>query len=323
MFLIIGYGDEPTIKHFFGYLSADDSGYSYEFLNLCEVQDTDTDPVDISFTDDLMVRISGKEFDFRKFDSVYSRCFMRTNDNRTENKNLRNLVHLLLNYLDSCDKMVVNRPGAGSSNYSKLLHAEKLAGFGFLTPTTYIFGSKTAAKNTLALDGSWISKGASSVRTRAVEFDFSLYVNLDLLERAPSLFQKRIEGFDVRVHLIGDKFYPLKILSENLDYRYQTGENRYEEIDFPPELGQKCRDFCRSEGLLFAGIDFKVDADQSWHLLEINPMPGYNFFDKKMNNNLSKALAEFLNSGSPKKELTPNNYPVDRPFISKNRRTMN
>ena len=51
--------------------------------------------------------------------------------------------------------------------------------------------------------------------------------------------------------------------------------------------------FCSAERLLFAGFDFKCN-EEKWYVLEANPMPGYDFFDRKCQNRISKKLLQLL-----------------------------
>jgi glutathione synthase/RimK-type ligase-like ATP-grasp enzyme len=320
MFLIIGYKTESTIKHFLHYLKDNESLAKFDLLDLSELN-SDSE-IDITYKNDLLIKLNKKEFDFSKYSKIYSRCFIQDFNDSSSNYSTLNFIQLLSNYLDSCDKVVVNPPSSGYSNYSKLLHIMRLKKAGFSVPETFIFGSEESSKAVLSIDDTWISKGISSIRTKAVNFDFSLYLNLDLLSKTPSLFQKKIKGFDVRIHLIADKSVSLKILSTELDYRYSKENNKYEEISLPPEIESKCILYCKSEKLIFAGIDFKVDENLEWHLLEVNPMPGYNYFDKKLEGKISKLLYDYLSSNQTVSEDKPIKYSIDRPFISKQRRTM-
>lgn len=320
MFLVIGYHNEVAIKHFIAFLSSKKEHNSFDFLNLTDVENTAD--IEISFGNDLWIRVGDKVFDFSHYNFIYSRCLYQAPSDKNNVLKVVNFNFLIQNYLESCDKVVLNRPSAGNSNYTKLYHIKKLNGFGFKTPHTYIFGAATAAKKIVAANGDWISKGTSSIRTKAVELDEVLYADLYLLNRIPSLFQEHIKGFDVRLHLIGEKPLALKIESPNVDYRYNTTGNVYSEISMPTAILNKCIDFCAEEGLLFAGIDFKVTEEGEWVILEVNNTPGYNFFDNKMNYAISNALFDFLNQSQMDYERYWKQPISDKTFITPERRTM-
>ena len=316
MFLIIGYHNEKAIAHFVAVLAEQKPADTYHFLNLSDVEAAPV--VQVSFETDLLVKIGDQTFDFANYKAVYARCLYQAPADKSQVIKMVNFIFLMHNYLEFCDKLVINRPCAGNSNYTKLYHVKKLHDFGFATPETYIFGSVAAAKKVLETNGNWISKGTSAIRTKAVELDPALYVGLYQLGHVPSLFQRHIRGYDVRLHLVGNKPLALKIESPNVDYRYNTSGNNYQEVDLPPELLKKCIAFCEEEDLLFAGIDFKVTPAGGWVMLEVNNTPGYNFFDTKMNYAISLALYDFL-SQPPLYSREP---VADNAFIVPARRTM-
>ncbi len=320
MFLVIGYHNEVAIKHFINFLGSKKEHASFDFLNLTDVENAAD--IDISFENDLWIRIGDKVFDFARYHFIYSRCLYQAPADKSNILKVVNFNFLVQNYLESCDKAVLNRPSAGNSNYTKLYHIKKLNDFGFTTPHTYIFGAAAAAKKVVAANGHWISKGTSSIRTKAVELDGPLYDELHLLNRIPSLFQQHIRGYDVRLHLVGSKPLALKIEAPNVDYRYNTSGNIYSEISVPTAILDKCIDFCAAEGLLFAGIDFKVTEAGEWVMLEVNNTPGYNFFDNKMDYAISHALFDFLNQSQEEFEKYWKQPVSDKTFITPERRTM-
>ena len=61
--------------------------------------------------------------------------------------------------------------------------------------------------------------------------------------------------------------------------------------------------------LLHAGIDLKETPDGEWCCFEVNPCPGFIFFERHTGQPISLALAEFLHAGGrppvPRDEPTP------------------
>jgi hypothetical protein len=311
--LIIGYSSEYTIHHF--HKCAEDAG------NSCDILDFDlllkSNEYSITLKDkNLEIVLDGIVYNFNSYQGFYCRYYYKDSGNSNRNQMLNKTIDILIAYLRLTSKRVANRPGAGSSNYSKLAHILDLRECGFRIPLTYILGDTESAKVVLTDSIKWISKGCSSYRTRAVNFDETLFANLDLLKYGPTLFQKKITGPDIRVHVIGNKPLAVKINSNNVDYRYDTKNNRYEPIDVPYEILTACIKFCQQENLAFAGFDFKVDDTGLWYILEANPMPGFEFYDKHLNNQIAKELYNYL--------ATPNipllDLAIDRPFIPEKRR---
>lgn len=320
MFLVIGYNSEVAMKHFIEVMALNKLNASFDFLDLTDVENAAD--VTITYEQDLWIKVGDKTFDFAKYNAIYSRCLYRPPADKSNILKVVNFIFLLQNYMEFCDKVVVNRPSAGNSNYTKLYHIKKLNDFGFKTPETYIFGSAASAKKVIKTNGDWISKGTSSIRTRAVEVDEALYADFHMLSNIPSLFQQHIRGYDVRLHLVGTTPLALKIESPNIDYRYNTSGNVYAQIPVPPDILKKCIDFCAEEDLLFAGIDFKVTDKGEWVILEVNNTPGYNFFDNKMGHAISLALYDFLNQSQAERGTFRENTLSDGVFISPERRTM-
>jgi hypothetical protein len=179
-----------------------------------------------------------------------------------------------------------------------MLHALELAEHGFEIPETFIFGDAASAERVVEPDGEWISKGCSGVRTKSVAVDTSLVTAFDRLALCPSLFQRRVRGVDVRVHVAGNQTIGLEIESEATDYRYaweQNFENSYREREVPRDIHFLCVEYCNKSDLLFSGIDFKIeDGTGRWVVLEANPMPGYDFFDRKIDGKISAAVLRVL-----------------------------
>jgi hypothetical protein len=116
------------------------------------------------------------------------------------------------------------------------------------------------------------------------------------LRNCPTLFQDRIAGPDVRVHLVGACAIGQQIRARTIDYRYAGPFDRVEycATELPPALVELCRKFQAQEGLEFIAFDFKVAGDGSWYCLEANPMPGYDGFDERCEHRISDALMNEL-----------------------------
>ena len=124
--------------------------------------------------------------------------------------------------------------------------------------------------------------------------------------------QEKIEGYDVRVHVIDRSFVAVKILTEADDYRYAAQQDiavEYEEVDCPQDLIIRAQEYMRKERLHFAGFDFRVDGD-NWVLLECNPMPGFDFYDKVVDGKISARLIDYFKS-SQKSEGRDGSVSID------------
>lgn len=78
----------------------------------------------------------------------------------------------------------------------------------------------------------------------------------------------------------------------------------------PDEVARLCAVFCERAGLELAGFDFKLDAAGEWVALEANPMPGFDYYDRRLDGVISRRLIEMLGAGPGRRE----------PFIERRRR---
>lgn len=114
--------------------------------------------------------------------------------------------------------------------------------------------------------------------------------------RLPMQFQQRVAGQNVRVHVAGLSAIACLIESHQIDYRYDE-----DAIVRPTVLASDVEQWCigaaRSEGLRFAGIDLIKEEAGIYRCLEINPAPGYDYFERRgfaTDSQISRMLANEL-----------------------------
>jgi glutathione synthase/RimK-type ligase-like ATP-grasp enzyme len=315
--LLIGYSTEGTLAHFKSVVAAE--GVEHEVLDLAALRGAR----DLTITDDagdLVVSIDDDVFRFSEFTAIYARCYFFELGTPGRNRGLSTLIQSILGYLEHTRVPVANRPSAGAGNGNKLAHLATLRDAGFTFPEAHVLGDGALARTLVTADGSWISKSCSSMKTRAAAVDEALYARLDRLSVCPSLFQRRIRGFDVRVHVVGSECIAEKIVSTQIDYRYrEPGAPRadFSAIEVPDPVARACVKYCSAQRLLFAGIDFKVSDDGTWYVLEANPMPGYDPYDRRLGKRISHALLRLLTTGGAVDDepfITASRRPVPSPF---------
>jgi glutathione synthase/RimK-type ligase-like ATP-grasp enzyme len=106
----------------------------------------------------------------------------------------------------------------------------------------------------------------------------------------------------VRVHTVGDAVFATLIETEAVDYRY-AGRDGLDVAMRPMKLPAAVVDAClraaRSLDLLFAGIDLKETPDGDYICFEVNPCPGFTYYERHTGQQISTALADLLN-GTPR-----------------------
>jgi glutathione synthase/RimK-type ligase-like ATP-grasp enzyme len=219
----------------------------------------------------------------------------------------------LLYALDALPCPVVNRLGGGMSNNSKPHQLLLIARAGLEVPPTLVTNDPDAVHTFHARHGQLIYKSASGVRSIVRRLDAEQLSRLVLLRNGPAQFQARIFGCNVRVHVVGDQLFATRIRSAAIDYRYASREGatvEMEPTELPPLVAAACLKVSRDLGLLHSGIDLIETPDHHWYCFEVNPCPGFIFFERGSGQPISLALAELLHAGSKSAER------ASRPSVS-------
>jgi glutathione synthase/RimK-type ligase-like ATP-grasp enzyme len=117
------------------------------------------------------------------------------------------------------------------------------------------------------------------------------------LKSSPVLFQQRIEGPDIRVHVVDAKVFAEQIIAPVVDYRNARGKNSYAPATVPPEIAEACVQISKIANQPLMGIDFKVEhTSGKWYFLEANSMPCYQPYDKRAGGQISEAIAAYLSA---------------------------
>lgn len=174
--------------------------------------------------------------------------------------------------LDECYKNVINRPKHTLVNFSKLWQLDVARQFGFNIPSTTVM-----ANQKVGLQEGYIYKSISSVRSIVK----TVSSNKRKTVSEPVLFQSDKGRRNIRVHVLKDQYIAQEIISQDVDYRYDLHARFAKQCDIPLSLRHKIKSLSNELGLLFSGIDFIVE-DGRYYFLEINPSPGYAYFEKQL-----------------------------------------
>lgn len=194
--------------------------------------------------------------------------------------------------LDASNALVVNRSMPSATNNSKPYQLTVIKEAGLKVPETFITNEPANAREFLSKSRPSIYKSISGVRSIVQQVSDRQMEYLDDVQWCPTLFQKYIKGINYRVHVIKNDVYTLRIESDSIDYRY--GEVRMFIEDLPAGIAQKCRHLTALLGLTFSGIDLIRTPDEEWYCLEVNPSPGYSYFQQISGLPLSTLLAREL-----------------------------
>ncbi len=180
----------------------------------------------------------------------------------------------LHHFLQSLSCSVVNRPSAGRANASKPYQMQWLRQAGFSVPKWVTTNcADTALAFAAECENGVIYKAASGLRSRVRPLDDELQRRLRH-GTSPTVIQEFVPGRDVRVHTVGDRAFATEVVADGVDYRYQQG-SQYAATTVDDALARLCCEAALAEGLVLAGLDFRVTPAGEWYCLEMNPVPSF------------------------------------------------
>jgi glutathione synthase/RimK-type ligase-like ATP-grasp enzyme len=206
----------------------------------------------------------------------------------------------LVALLESLSCPVVNRTAGGLSNNSKPYQALMLRRAGLRVPPTLVTNQPEAVRAFHARHRDVVYKSASSIRSIVRRLDSPMLARLQHLRDGPAQFQAFVPGDNVRVHTVGERVLAVRVKSEAVDYRYAHREGldiTMEPTALPDAIEAACRVVARDLDLLLAGIDLKVTPDGDWYCFEVNPSPGFLYYERHSGIPISAALADLLHRG--------------------------
>jgi hypothetical protein len=181
--------------------------------------------------------------------------------------------HLISAWAEYTPALVISRPSAEGTNQSKLYQALAIRRAGFLTPASLVTNDPAAIREFQARNGRLIYKSMSNVRSIVKELEVE-----DLAGKVlgPTQFQKRIEGQNIRVHVVGEEYFACAIECDGTDYRY--ADSRMIPTALPIDVARQAIALTRNLGLYLAGLDLILTPAGEWYCLEANPNPAFACF---------------------------------------------
>lgn len=284
MVLICGVTADRTIRYLLEYIAERCISYVFFDLNLL-VENK------IFFDDGLI--INRKKFSFDELSGVFTRLivsYKKMMDNSSFIRNYNNLIFLLDRKLHN----VINKPSSLGTNFSKpyqlYLASAKLKKIKI--PKSVFIANRFI--NNAIKDNyfNYIYKSVSSTRSIVKPLAAA---DLGREITCPTVFQQKITGHNIRVHVIDEIAIPIKIESDKVDYRYYNEYLSYQfDYQLPKDIIEECISLTKFLNLRLSGIDL-IEQDGEYYLLEINTCPGYDSFEEighntKFSDLLVKAL---------------------------------
>ena len=215
-------------------------------------------------------------------DGVWNRMVDPVKSNQTLIHEMEAFTIYLMN---SVYPRVLNRPMAGLSNQAKLYQISLLV-LKHIQKIDSIMASNYTPE-LLGINANAIYKSASGVRSIVRQLkpnDRHRWIT------EPVLFQKQMMGDNIRVHVIDQVVIACHCQSDCVDYRYAQ-KTEIMRIELPLEIANECVEISQQLSLVFTGIDL-ILQDATYYLLEVNPAPGYAYFD--IDGAVSRQLAQYF-----------------------------
>jgi glutathione synthase/RimK-type ligase-like ATP-grasp enzyme len=203
----------------------------------------------------------------------------------------------LAEWIEVAPVPVLTRARPQSSNASKPYQAQRILASGFDVPETLITNDPDEVRSFLDRHGRIIYKSASGVRSIVRELAETDLERLDDIRWCPVQFQEYVAGRDVRAHVVAGEVFATDVASDGVDYRYAPGEGgttTLSEAALPDHVTDACRILAESLELPLAGIDLRIGDDGRVVCFEVNPSPGFSYYEGHTGQPISAAIARYL-----------------------------
>ena len=207
---------------------------------------------------------------------------------------VRELEYGMSGFLNTVDTLVINRPSKMWSNNAKLIQARYAIKHGFRVPRSHLAATKSSAREIVGKFGRAICKSQSGERSTVFEVVCDDFSGEDEVFPSPVLIQEYVTGIDVRVHVVGDSCLSCAVFSEETDYRYSSSSRMAVVEDLGHEVQNACVALTKDLGLVFSGIDLRVADSGEIFCFEVNPSPGYSYFEYSCGLPIARELANLM-----------------------------
>jgi hypothetical protein len=251
-------------------------------------------------------RMRDRVFPLEAFRSVYSRMMddrylpelEGEPDGSPQRLHCRGLHEALTRWIEIAPQRVINRASAMATNISKPYQSQLIRHHGFLIPDTLITNDPQLVREFQARHGRVIYKSISAARSIVQTLEESDFERIQQIRWCPTQFQAFIEGTNLRVHVVVDHVFGTAVRSEATDYRYavrQVGSDaELREVELSEGLSEQCVNLTKALGLVFSGIDLKVTPSNEVFCFEVNPSPGFSYYESHTGQPISAAVAYCL-----------------------------
>lgn len=281
-------------------------GSKYEFYRL-NVDMFNKYVINVSYEDGFYIK--NNQWDIREdeIDAIYYRKPMLPDlsvyDSKYHNMISRDIITLINGIVDAFDGVVLSRPSLLKKSENKVFQIRIANKVGFKFPKTSIGTSNNDINNIIDIES--IIKPLTTGKIIDVDkceiiqtCKIDEYINDDIA-LTPLYVQKYIEKkYEVRVTIVDAEVFAVKIMAFNdVDWRIDQSNNKYELIDIPKEIKEKCLKMMDIMNLKFGAFDFIVDRNENYIFLEVNPNGQWLWLEKLLGLEISNKIINYLSKG--------------------------
>jgi len=199
----------------------------------------------------------------------------------------------------------LNNPVATFKAENKLLQLKYAENLGFLCPTTIVTNTN---KLDIRADSNYIVKSLDTALLKSNGKEAFVYstvikgneIKNSNLNISPIVIQEYIyPKVDIRVSVISDKIYAVKILENNLgidgDWRLKKNDISYVPINLPEDIEKKCVQLLKDLGLAFGGIDL-IESKGKYYFIEVNPTGEWAWLVDNSGLKIYEGICDYLGS---------------------------
>lgn len=306
MILLAGIPSEPPIA--LAVASAESMGIPYLLLNQ---RSFSHDEFELVYRDGRCsgaFAVAGRSYPLDCFAGVYLRTIdaaslpelkraARASDGALLTTRAHAWADMLTQWTEVAPQRVANRLSATLSNYSKPYQLQSIRKAGFAIPETLVTNEPQRVIAFRARHRRIIYKSTSAVRSIVRVLDDAALARLEQIRALPTQFQQCIEGDNVRVHVVGNAIFAIRIVSQAIDYRYAGRDGL--DVDMVPHTlpepeAERCRALSKRLRLPFCGIDLMLQRDGTYVCFEVNPSPAYSYYQDMTGMPIADALVGYL-----------------------------
>lgn len=279
-------------------------GQPVMFLDQSKIAETEID-LTVGSSIEGWIKLDNQTLDLRSVTSAYLRPYdsrqlpdvERSGQGSSLWDHALLLEDVLFSWAELTQALVINRPMSMASNNSKPFQSIKIKSSGFDIPDTLVTTDPQAVLEFWNMHGTIIYKSISGIRSIVSRFTRDHLDRIENIKWCPTQFQEYIPGNDYRVHIVDDEIFACQIISKADDYRYAARQNCTVAIKpyvLPDDVAQKCKKLVKSLDLVLAGIDLRQTPDGKWCCFEVNPSPGFTYYQEEAGQPIDQAIAHLL-----------------------------